>query len=283
MPDDKKGFAVLLLRLFQSFSLDVVGGSLAMGVFATKVLGITANGWWWLVLALSVWAVYTGDHLLDGYQQKQWATMFRHRIHYRFRYFLIVLLILAAFTSVALVALFMERRILTGGIFLGLGVLIYLGLNYLGRKSGFYFHKEFFISLFYVSGIWLAPVIWYNKPLPGQVVAGMVVLFLLGWAEGLMMAYFEQRFDEDDHAQSFSTFYGLSATRKLAGLLMILAMLLSLALILSADSLNKAFYLLFVLSVLLFLLPAFPAFFKKNGYYRILGEFSFWIPFALLF
>ena len=64
-------YAGNLLQLFQAFSLDVVIGALAVGLFAIKLLLVRPNPWWWLVLALSVWVVYTADHLIDGFQQKQ--------------------------------------------------------------------------------------------------------------------------------------------------------------------------------------------------------------------
>jgi hypothetical protein len=277
-----KRYAVSLLQIFQAFSLDVVVGSLAMGVFAVTVLHVTVNGWWWPVLALSVWVVYTGDHLIDGFHQKQAATMFRHRIHYRYRYFFFAALFLAAITAVVLVWLFMDRRILTGGILLAMGALVYLGLIYFGRKIAFYFQKEFFISFFYVAGIWLAPVIWYGKPLSYSSMASMAILFLLAWAEGLMMAYFEYKFDKGDRTQSFCTFYGLATTRKLSAVLMMLAILLSFVLVFSTPALEKEFILLVVLSAILMLLFVFPSFFQKNGRYRILGELSFWLPFVLL-
>ncbi len=278
-----KRFAEKLLHIFQAFSLDVVAGALAIGVFAVKTLHIQPNPWWWVVLSLSVWTVYAGDHLLDGYHRKQASTMFRHRMHYRFRYYFMTALILAAFTAIFLVWLFMDIRILIGGIAMGAGVLIYLFVIYIGRKNNYYFQKEFFISLFYVAGIWLAPVIWHGMPLSIPLIASMIIIFLLAWAEGLSMAYFEQIFDRGDGTQSFCTFYGSALTRNLSGALLIAGMLLSLILIILVPLLKKEFILLIVLSATLMLLHVFPSYFQQKGRYRLLGEFIFWLPFVLLF
>jgi len=208
--------------------------------------------------------------------------MFRHRIHYRYRYFFIAAVLLAAFATVAIVWFFMCRQIFMGGIALGMGALIYLILANFGRKKACYFQKEFFISLFYVAGIWLAPVIWYGKSLSFSSIVSMVILFLFAWAEGLMMAYFEQESDKGDKTQSFCTFYGPAVTRKLSGILIMAGMLLSFVFAFSTPALTEEFLLLAVISALLALLPLFPLFFLKNGRYRVLGEFSFSVPFVLL-
>lgn len=283
MPDKNhtKGLAGILLQTFQAFSMDVVMGALASGYFAVKLLYVSVNPYWWLVLALSVWAVYTGDHLLDGFFQKQAATMFRHRMHYRHRYLFIVALLSAAFTSVVLVWIFMDRFILFGGIVMGVAALVYLTFIYFGRKKNFYFHKELFISIFYVSGVWLAPVVWYGKPLSIPAITSMFIYFLLAWAEGLMMAYYEQVNDRGDRSQSFCTFYGVSVTRNLTGILLMSGMLLSLTMVFFAPALKKEFFLLIIMSSSLMLLLFFPVFFQKNERYRLLGEMTFWLPLLL--
>lgn len=278
----KKKTTARLLQIFQAFSLDVVIGSLAMGVFAIKILHVQANPWWWPVLALSVWVVYTGDHLVDGYHRKQAATMFRHRIHYQYRYLLILLLILAATVAVVLVWMFMDRRILVGGIILGLCAMFYLGLVYLGRKRDFYFQKEFFISLFYVAGIWLAPDIWYGGHVSFRLAGSLVILLLFAWAEGLLMAFFEQEADKDDKTHSFCTYYGAVPTRNLSGALLLTGLFFSMMCAFLIPALRNEFILMAVLSVSLIQLLAFSSFFKKEQRYRLLGELSFWLPFILL-
>ncbi len=278
----KNGIAGHLFQLFQAFSLDVVVGSLAIGFFAVQLLHVHPNPWWWLVLALSVWVVYTGDHLLDGFQRKQAATMFRHRIHYRFRYLFMVVLLLAALSAVVLTRVFLDSRIFQGGLALGLAALVYLGLVYLARKRGFYFQKELVISLFYVAGIWLAPVIWQGSSFSYVLIAGVAILFLLAWAEGLIMACFEHEYDSVDKTHSFSTFYGLARTKKLSAVLLISALTFSLVVAFSKPVFQREFILLAVLSAFLILLLIFPSFFKQKGRYRLLGEFSFWLPFVLM-
>lgn len=278
----KKSFGGYLLQLFQSLSLDVVIGALAGGVFAVNTLTVKPDFWWWPVLALSVWVVYTSDHLIDGFNQKRAALIFRHRLHYRFRYFFIAALIIVSLLTLILVIVFLNSRVLLWGFVIGLGALIYLGFIILGRKKGFYFQKEFFISLFYVAGIWLAPLVWYGKALSLSTILTMVVFVLLVWAEGLLTALYERESDRGDHMQSFCTYYGAKATRRLVLVLLLLCMLFSLWLLFSIVSLRKEYILLVAMTASLMAIYRFPSFFHKNERYRTLGELTFWLPFLLL-
>ncbi len=278
----KKSFAGYWLQLFQSFSLDVVIGALAGGVFAVNILAVKPNIWWWPVLAMSVWVVYTSDHLIDGFNQKRDALIFRHRLHYHFRYFFMAALFIVSTLTFILVIVFLDIRILLWGFVIGLGALVYLGFIILGRKKGFYFQKEFFISLFYVAGIWLAPLIWYGKALSFYFILTMVIFVLLVWAEGLLTALHERDSDRGDHMQSFCTFYGRQKTQRLILILLILSMLSSLGLLFTTPSLGKEYLILITMTVSLMAIHFFPSFFHKNERYRILGEFTFWLPFLLL-
>ncbi len=271
------------MRLFQALSLDVTGGALAMGLFAVSVLQVKPNRWWWPVLALSVWAVYTADHLLDGYVLKNASVIFRHRFHYHYRYFFWMALGLASLTAVVLVWCFLGLKILFYGLLLGAAALTYLTLILLTQKSGWYFHKEFFISLFYVAGIWLAPLVWYGKAPDFGLLLHIVVVVFLAWAEGLMMTVFEYEDDQQAHMQSFATFYGVSVTCQVVSGLLALGFAGITFLFIRQPVYRTEILILVFLDIILVLLLIFNPFFRKNHRYRFWGEFAFWLPFVLLF
>jgi hypothetical protein len=271
-----------IFRCFHALSLDVTGGALAVGLFAIRFLHVQANPWWWPVLALSVWVVYTADHLIDSYSQKQTVVIFRHRLHHRYRRFFVAAVGLAALTDVTVVWFFMNRQILLFGLLLALGALAYLLVVLAVQKSGFYFHKEFFVAFFYVAAIWLAPVIWYAKPLQWWHLFTMMVFGLLAWVEGLMMTVFERDADREEQTHSFSTYYGVHITRIFVLSLLGIAFLLSVYLLISFPGLYFEFGLLILMSLLLTLLLFFEHWFEKHGRYRLFGEFVFWLPFLLI-
>ncbi len=278
----KKSFAGYWLQLFQAISLDVVIGALAGGIFAVNILAVKPNFWWWPILAMSVWVVYTSDHLIDGFHQKRDASIFRHRLHYRFRYFFIAAIFVVSILTLILVIVFLDVRVLLWGIVIGIGALIYLGFIILGRKKGFYFQKEFFISLFYVGGIWLAPLAWNGKALPFAVILTMAIVVILVWSEGLLTALYERESDKGDQMQSFCTFYGRQTTQRLVLILLILSMLFSVVLLLLTSPLRKEYIVLATMTASLMAIHLFPSYFQKNERYRTLGELTFWLPFLLV-
>ncbi len=244
---------------------------------------VKPNPWWWPVLALSVWAVYTADHLLDGYAQKNDSVIFRHRFHYRHRYFFWTALGIVSLTAIVLVWHFLELKILFFGLLLGVAALAYLALVLLTQKSGYYFHKEFFISLFYVAGIWLAPLVWYRKAPGYGLLAVMVVVVILAWAEGLIMSVFEYGDDRRAQMQSFTTFYGVQVTRQVVSALLTLSFAGLTFLFIRQPAYRPETLILAVLEIILVSLLIFKSFFRQNHRYRFWGEFAFWLPFVLLF
>ena len=276
---EKSGIFVRYLILFQALSLDVVGGALSVGLLMTRLFRVNPQPVWWPVLALSVWAVYTSDHLIDGYAQKQQAVIMRHRMHYRYRYFFMVGVALAALLALGLVYGFMNRKILLWGVFLGAGAFFYLMIVLFVRQRGFYFHKEFFIALFYVAGIALAPVVWYGKPVSFVQILTLTWLFLLAWAEGLLMAVYEQQEDEADKMVSFSTFYGQRAALKFAGVLLFVAFVGAFVLLFLPVGFQQGYLLLMAMALMLSPLVIWPALVKKKNRFRWLGEYAFWLPF----
>ena len=93
--------------IFQILSLDVILGSIAVGIFATAVLKVQPNPWWWIILPVSVWVVYTLDHLIDGFKKRDESTIYRHRFHYKYRNILGMLVVLFGLTAVILSIIFL--------------------------------------------------------------------------------------------------------------------------------------------------------------------------------
>ncbi|MEM6805500.1 MAG: prenyltransferase, partial [Bacteroidota bacterium] len=71
-----------LFHLGRILSLDVVGGALASTYMAVIYLGVKMPHIFWFALALSVWVIYTADHLLDAYRLKEKAHTERHLFHH---------------------------------------------------------------------------------------------------------------------------------------------------------------------------------------------------------
>jgi len=272
-------------RLLQLLSLDVVVGALAMGLFAVKLLQVAPNKWWWPVLALSVWTIYTSDHLLDSLSRKDGAVIRRHKIHYLFRLPLFIALSISAILAVLLTSLFLNNTVVIVGLITGFFAVLYLGLVFFSRKQHYYFQKEFIISLFYVIGIWMYPVLLHGSflsPFDWLVIVSMV---LMVWYEGILVSVFEVEKDINDGHNSFAVRFGGNKSNLFLTLLFIIISILLLILFIMANSRINYFAILIevVMVSSLYLLSRFPDFFKKHEYYKTIGELIFWLPGLLYF
>ena len=148
--------------LMQVLSLDVVLGSLSVGLFAVTLLNVDPNPWWWIVLAGSVWVVYTLDHLLDGLKTRQQGTIYRHRFHYTNRKTIIAAMTAVALPVIAVSLVFLDNKIIIGGIIISGVVSAYFAGSFFLRGKLWLLQKELFIAAAYISGILLAPLVWYG-------------------------------------------------------------------------------------------------------------------------
>ena len=270
--------------LFQILSLDVILGSLAVGLFAVRLLNVNPNPWWWLILPSAVWVVYTLDHLVDGFKRKGESSIYRHRFHYQNRELLIILIAVLGIVVTVLSILLLDYKIIVGGVILGFIVILYQGLNFVSRKSTiFFFQKELIIAVVYISGIFLAPVVWYGNYLTGEKLSIMILLIGLAFAESVIISWFDFEEDTKDNLTSFTINFGKERTRKvmrsmLAGTFFLL--------ILCAWFFQKQFLpfliILSVMDVILFVLMWKPELFEKNHLFRWIGESVFYLP-ALVF
>ncbi len=283
---ENKSIQRQIIQLLNIFSVDVVVGSIMMGLYATRILRVQDPLWWYLVLALSVWVMYTADHLLDAVQGKEDTTIERHAIHYKYRKRIIPVWIGAALAAGAIAIYKLDDEIIYAGLILGLLVCIYFILLYYNRKRRpWLLQKELFIALVYVGGIWLAPLVWHATRPSSVVLLIIINMVLLAWAEGIVVSWYERQEDLLNSHTSFTTLFGRKAAK-----IFVLIILAFVVLTAGYHSLFSSFeitlqaaggiqlIMAFMLAALLF----FPDRFRQNQLYRYLGELSFWLPGLIL-
>ncbi|NOX84873.1 MAG: hypothetical protein GXO86_02735 [Chlorobi bacterium] len=272
--------------LFQVLSLDITIGALAVGWFAVKLFGVVANPVWWIVLPLSVWSVYTADHLADGLKQKENSAIYRHDFHYRYRKILIPVVALTGTGAIVLACLFLDPAILEWGIILSGLILLYLLIVVMSGKNGSpYFHKELFIAFAYTAGIFLAPFVWYNGVPDYPVGLAVFYILLLAWCETVIVSFFDYNRDKADGNTSFAVRYGKNKTRMiLMAVMVIMAGWLIFSVFLIMDKMSTIPLVIeFLMLTILFFIIFKHSYFQKNNLYRWLGEAVFWLPALLAF
>ena len=211
-----------LYNYFNFLSLDVVLGSLAgMGFFA-HLLRVNLVLEIYLVLGLTVWIIYTLDHLLDVRKTKNQPSSPRHKFHFKYGKPISFALTFAFILVVAmLIFLPTLHFLIVPGVILAGVITLILGLFYfLGRKTAFL--KEFLIALFYILGIALAPYLFKQTPIPPQLYIFGVFYFLIAWINLLILSYLDRDLDAKD---GFNSVINWITPKKLSSFILCLGLI----------------------------------------------------------
>lgn len=250
-------------------SLDVVAGAVVGALFFGRIFAVDIQLSVLVGLALTVWIIYTLDHLRDAINIPTVASTDRHRFHQNhFRVIGALVIIVAVLNLVVVLSL--PVNLLQSGALLGAIVLVYLVFQRYLK-----FLKEFFVACLYTCGI-LLPSLMDNH---AQVLPVHYLIigkyFVTAWMNLLLFSLFDYKEDRDHQQHSFVTWFGPRSTRYgiiLLGLLNIVSgfWLWSYDAVIAVVFISMNLVLLGVLFFRRMLL-------SKN-YYRIVGDAVFFIP-----
>jgi len=280
MIDIKKG-----ISYFNTLSLDVVTGAVLSALFAAKVLDVDMEKAFWLVLPLSVWVVYTADHLVDAWRLKHQAHTLRHRFHFRFFKQLSILVLLFGAADVLIAFYFLRPQIIELGIFVGLFVMGYLLLlHYFGERGKTFLQKELIVALVYVTGVWGGPLVHAGYSISNSQLLLLSCFLLLALADVLLFTIYDAKTDKIDHHQTLSSRYGINIPLHFFYMLIYLVLMICIYMVIFQ---LKPHYIIAALiygamAISLALLVYYRDYFSKNKSYRYLGELVFWLPGLIL-
>lgn len=264
-----------LYRYFNLLSFDIAVGAVAGACYFARILEVTVRPYALASLGLTVWIIYTTDHLLDARKIQGWASTERHRFHQRhFR-------ILAAVVGVACILdfvmiLFIRRVVLYGGFMMFAVVVAYLVLH---RKLAWL--KEVVAAVLYCAGVLLPSLLVTHIMLQSADYVLFALFFVTALINLLMFSWFDREYDQADRHQSFVTLMG---ARRTFALLLVLFMLNAglCACGLSTSGYSVAFLIPLLMNGLLALILAFHGWFAQHDRFRLLGDAVFLLPFLYL-
>lgn len=258
----------------------MLGASLS-GEMCRQIVGAHMHWAWYIILPLSVWSIYTLDHLLDARRLGDAAHTPRHLFHHHHFRPLAILVGVFALLCLGMALVYLGQN----GVVFGLGmtgiVVIHLLLvKLVGDKTAPWLIKEVGVALVYAAGIWGLPVI--EAGAWDSVVIWLLFLqfFFLALINLLEFSWYEQQIDALDGHTSFVRAIGERGAQRVLyalfgglGALMLLAVLLGQgAEIWGAEGLYLAMSL-----VLLGLLLR-PGYFGVQERYRAWGDGAFLLP-----
>lgn len=253
-------------------SIDVAAGAVCCAAWFALLFGAHVKSYAFISLGLTVWIIYTVDHLLDVARVKVPASTERHRFHQR--HFTTLLIVLAIVILADVVSAFFVRKVIfQWGLALAAAMIIY----FLIQRHLIYV-KEVVVALLFSCGV-LLPSLSLTESFPNEEILLVMGSFVLTALINLILfSWFDQASDYNDNRASFATQVGERKTKRVIVLLFILnSMLMILSVILIRESLMHVALILFM-NIILFFLFNQKKYFEVNDRYRIVGDSIFFIP-----
>jgi hypothetical protein len=258
-------------RILNILSIDVALGAMCGALFFSKLLHVNILVYGILCLGLTVWIIYTVDHLLDAKRIGKRASTQRHRFHQQHFNLLWKMVLLALLVNVVLI-FFIRERVLIGGIFLSGGVVVYLLINRYLKIL-----KEFMISVLYTCGILMPSIVVTSFSVQEIPWVLMIQFALTALLNLLVFSWFDYENDLRDRSISFATMVGKERT---CVFIVILILLISMVFIYSR-TLESSFILCIGIGHVFLLLKH--QYFRENERFRSIGDALFIVPICYYF
>ncbi|CAN5579974.1 hypothetical protein BH10BAC5_BH10BAC5_20360 [soil metagenome] len=272
-----------IIDLYRILSIDVCIGVCCMTFYFVKIFHSHAAFVNYLLIFLTVFGVYSTDHLIDAYLLKKEASTIRHRFFQKYFLSLCLITILVIVSVLILSIRFLSSDILKAGVILAALVIMYCIINFIAfRKRMKNYLKEMISSIIYTSGLLISSGALLTESKISVIIVNFLIIFLIVYLNLIIFSYFDYENDNSDGYSSAATIIGKKGTLRL---IYIIAASCAVIIIL------KIFYsgfdipdTLIPLSMLLtlFLIIYLREYFKINFRYRYAGDSIFLFPIILL-
>ena len=269
-----------ILNFIITYSILVAIGSLSSYLFFSNLFDVKPNYVLALGLSLSLWIIYTLDHLLDGLSIGKDASSIRHREHFlkhkqMIRWMLFGLIILIGLS-------FWVPQVYYGYVlFLFILTLLHFCINYfLSRKYTFLrYLKEIFVALVVTIGFIITPLIGNEESLNlTQLIYIFIIFYFINLSNLLIFSFFDR---DRDHRDNMLTIAHLYSHRKLKRLIYLGIGMSTTILVISYINGHLTLISFFVfasMQLTLLFITSFPSYFKFSDRYRFFGDLIYLYP-----
>jgi len=274
-----------IYRRFNFLSLDIVAGALGSSCLATRLLD-AAPGWpWWVSLALTVWLLYMGDHVLDAWRHRKKSERELHHFIFRNRRILLYAMGVVAIVDLLLIFNFMDRAFLKYAFTLAGLVLLFYAMRHLFRKNRvFFLPGEVFVLFLYMAGTWLGPIVTRSHAFgPPDVLISIIFAAVLLLNLGVISLY-DIQLDTRLGIASMAHTLGRRTTKRLLAVTGASVYILSLLqfLVFGVDRYTQFALILSGMATILLLVLYLPSYFRNHDYYRWTADAVLWMGFLTL-
>jgi 4-hydroxybenzoate polyprenyltransferase len=248
-----------------------MAGAVASALFFGKIFQVHIKSFGLVALALTVWIIYTVDHLRDARKIEHSASTRRHRFHQEnFRILIIFLVIALAIDAIAI--FFIRRQVFEWGL-----ILTSMVSSYLIFHRSLQFLKELFASCLYTSGVILLSISVTDVQVETPHLLLIIQFALTAWINLVLFSWFDLEFDKRDDQNSFVTILGKKTTQKFLISLHVVSVLLTIVQIAVGAPLVPVGILFFMNATLAMIFFKRDVF-EKHDRYRLIGDAVFIFP-----
>lgn len=265
-----------ILKYIRYLSLDVTLGAALLTVAVSDFLGIELPLSVPLCLAISIWLIYTFDHLIDAKSSNE-ISIPRHLFHRRNFKTLVINAILMLLAGLYIVWSLPTITFIYG-LSLVLLVMVYFTLIYFFKDFHF---KEILVAVVYALGVFLGPISLMKETIDIQTISIFIQLLFLALINLILFSYYDYEEDKVDKNPSVVIKFGRKATDQLLNFLFIILILVQFGCLLYyLGSPNFLFFqILFILmTLILWSLKKWNNYFALNSRYQLVGDGVFFIP-----
>jgi hypothetical protein len=269
----------IIFQLYKSLSLDIAFGAVGMMWFVGQLLESNFSANYYLLMFLSVWIIYTSDHLLDAEHIKNEAISHRHRLHQRYSGILLLLVFVAIGCALAILpAGFIDFIRSKAIFFIALVLSYFIGINLFYQY--FKFIKEIFASLLYAGGIVLVPFHFMQQPVTALALVIFIAIFLLALSNLLLFSLLDYEDDLANKQKNISHIIGKIPTKKLIYRLNTISILFSVGSMCALKEPKLSFYALLALILSVIAIRVTQC--KSPDNTKLLADGIFLLPYLLI-
>lgn len=258
-------------RFLNVLSLDVVAGAILSALFFARLLHVQVLPYGLIALGLTVWIIYTVDHLRDARTISHDASSFRHWFHQK-HFKTLTRFVVVAIAIDSVVILFIRKQVFEWGMMLAAIVVIYLVVQRYLRIV-----KELFVAILYTAGV-LLPSLSVTSIELDQLPYILILQFaLVAWVNLLIFSWFDYELDLIDNQISFATLSGKNFTSAFIWLLSFFQLMIALWNLFTNYHRNATVIFCLMHVALLGVFIVFKSRTRSDSF-RLLGDAIFFIP-----
>ncbi len=262
----------LTYGILRALSLDVVGGAVIVSILVASLLGVQVPTTVYLALAITVWLIYTWDHLADASSVSNHLT-YRHQFHHNYKRSLIFSMIVGLVTLASLVFYLPPTTVYFG---IAAGALVFIYFLLVQLWDGFVY-KEIVSALCYSLGVFVGPLSVYDGGFSGVIIILYLQILLLAIMNLMLFSLMEKELDQQQGFPSIVRVIG-SNGQSIINLVFLLYLLITAGSFVYFDVSLKFTIVLLSMGLVLVGINNWQEKFRRNEYYRILGDGIFFIP-----